>query len=75
MPGRTPKKKGTEQSYWVKSHEEKDGFIPRDEQNETHLVPHVFTHRCRLIAESCAKEGTNVSELTNYTSVMLINIT
>lgn len=60
---RTPKKKGAEQSYWVKSHKEKDGFIPRayyDEQNETNLLPRVFTHQCALIAESCTKEVTNV---------------
>ena len=56
-----PKKKGAEQSYWVKSHKEKDGFIPRDEQTETNLLPRVFTHRCELIAE-LSKEGTNVRE-------------
>ena len=62
---RTPKKKGAEQSYWVKPHKEKDEFIPRaycDEQNETNLLPRVFTHRCALIAESCTKEGTSVRE-------------
>ena len=60
---RTPKKKGIEHSYWVKSHEETDLFIPRahcDDQNEANLLPRVFTHKCILIAESRAKEGTSV---------------
>lgn len=62
---RTPKKKGAEQSYWVKSDEESDGFILRacsDEQKEANLLPRVFTHQCILIAESRTKEAANVRE-------------
>ena len=62
---RTPKKKGIEQSYWVKSDEETDVFIPRayyDDRNEANLLPRVFTHKCTLIAESSAKEGTSIRE-------------
>ena len=62
---RTPRKKGGEQSYWVKSHEENDGFIPRacyNEQSSINLRPHAFTHKCTLVAESYAKEAVNIRE-------------
>lgn len=60
---RTPKKKGAEQSYWVKSNEDSDVFIPRvcrDEQKEANLLPRVFTHKCVLIAQSCSQDMTNI---------------
>jgi len=58
---RMPKKKDAKLSYWVKS-EEDDGFIPRVCYDEQKKLPHVFTHHCTLIAESCLKEATNVRE-------------
>ena len=61
---RTPRKRGGEQSYWVKSHEENDSFIPRacyNEHSSTDLVPHACIHKCTLVAESYSK-GVNIRE-------------
>ncbi|XP_065912262.1 ATPase family gene 2 protein homolog A-like isoform X2 [Dysidea avara] len=56
---KTPKKKGAEQSYWIKSEKDDDIFIPRmylDQQIEVNSIPRVLTRQSTLIVATCFVE-------------------
>jgi len=66
---KTPKKKGVEQSYWIKSEEDDDVFIPRvclDQQIEVKSIPCVLTRQSTLIAATCSVETVSARELVLY---------
>jgi len=61
---KTPKKKGVEQSYWIKSEEDDEVFIPRiciDQQIDS--IPRVLNRRSTLIATTCSVETASAREL------------
>ena len=63
---KTPKKKGAEQSYWIKSEKDDDIFIPRmylDQQIEVNSIPRVLTRQSTLIVATCFVEKASAREL------------
>jgi len=68
---KTPKKKGVEQSYWIKSEEDNDVFIPRvcvSQQIEANSIPRVQTRQSTLFAATCSVETVSARELVLHDS-------
>ena len=68
---KTPKKRGVEQPYWIKSEEDDDVFIPRvclGQQIEANSIPRVQTRQSTLIAATCSVETVSTRELVLHGS-------